>query len=167
MCQGHDEPREHAPCHWTPSGAIFHPFGGEGRGAVRAPMCPLTQCMTPLHHVPRTRRTKGARPLSLDPKPGHIPSIRGGGRGAVQAPMCPLTPCMTPLHHVPRTRRTKGACPLSVHHLMHTYALPPLDFFLPLPVPRPFLGGGTGADTGLSSCVSGKYAASVVGENPG
>ena len=35
-----------------------------GRGAVRAPMCPLTPCMTPLHHVPRTRRTEGARPLS-------------------------------------------------------------------------------------------------------
>ena len=27
-------------------------------------MCPLTPCMTPLHHVPRTRRTEGARPLS-------------------------------------------------------------------------------------------------------
>ena len=26
--------------------------------------CPLTPCMTPLHHVPRTRRTEGARPLS-------------------------------------------------------------------------------------------------------
>ena len=35
-----------------------------GRGAVRAPMCPLTPFMTPLHHVPRTRRTEGARPLS-------------------------------------------------------------------------------------------------------
>ena len=39
-----------------------------GRGAVRAPMCPLTPCMTPLHHVPRTRRTEGARPLSWAPK---------------------------------------------------------------------------------------------------
>ena len=35
-----------------------------GMGAVRAPTCPLIPCMTPLHHVPRTRRTEGARPLS-------------------------------------------------------------------------------------------------------
>ena len=35
-----------------------------GRGAVRAPMCPLMPCMTPMHHVPRTRRNEGARPLS-------------------------------------------------------------------------------------------------------
>ena len=35
-----------------------------GMGAVRAPMCLLIPCMTPLHHVPRTRRTEGARPLS-------------------------------------------------------------------------------------------------------
>ena len=115
-----------------------------GRGAVRAPMCPLTPCMTlfffdvdqfehssgpghhpmqctvernihtgggevmghgscgtvpmrlalsllyslfrrccgwlhPLHHVPRTRRTEGARSLSWAPKRGHIPSNSGGG----------------------------------------------------------------------------------------
>ena len=35
-----------------------------GMGAVRAPMCPLTPCRTALHHVARTRRTEGGRPLS-------------------------------------------------------------------------------------------------------
>ena len=45
------------------AGPCFSQFRG-GMGAVRAPMCPLTPCMTPLHHVPRTRRTEGARPLS-------------------------------------------------------------------------------------------------------
>ena len=27
-------------------------------------MCPLTPCMTPLHHMPRTQRIEGACPLS-------------------------------------------------------------------------------------------------------
>ena len=45
------------------AGPCFIRFRG-GMGAVRAPMCPLTPCMTPLHHVPRTRQTEGARPLS-------------------------------------------------------------------------------------------------------
>ena len=60
-----------------------------GRGAVRAHMCPLTPCMTPLHHVPRTRRTEGARPLSWAPKRGHIQSISGGG-GVQYGPTCAL-----------------------------------------------------------------------------
>ena len=45
------------------AGPCFIQFRGK-IAAVRAPMCPLTPCMTPLHHVPRTRRTEEARPLS-------------------------------------------------------------------------------------------------------
>ena len=76
-------------------------------------MCPLTPCLTPTTHLPRGRRTVGARPLSWAPIQGYVPSNSAGGMGAVRAPMCPLTPCMTTLHHVPRTRRTEGARPLS------------------------------------------------------
>ena len=60
-----------------------------GRGAVRAPMCPLTPCMTPTTHVPRGRRTVGARPLSWALKRGHIQSIPGGG-GVQYGPPCAL-----------------------------------------------------------------------------
>ena len=45
------------------AGPCFIQFRG-GMGAVRAPMCLLTPCMTSLHHVPRTRQTEEARPLS-------------------------------------------------------------------------------------------------------
>ena len=73
-----------------------------GRGAVRAPMCPLTPCMTPLHHVPRTRRTEGARPLSWAPKRGHIQSILGG-EGCSTGPHVPSNPM-----HDPKDPRAKG-----------------------------------------------------------
>ena len=86
--------------------------------------------------------------------------------GAVPAPMCPLTPCMTPLHHVPRTRRTNGARPLSSHNVtqiaLHYFFALPLP--LPLPLPPPFLGA---RGAGFRICSKEKYAASVVGTNPG
>ena len=43
--------------------------------AVRAPMCPLTPCMTPTPHLPRGRRMVAARPLTFAPEWGHIQSI--------------------------------------------------------------------------------------------
>ena len=70
------------------AGPCFIQFRG-GMGAVRAPMCPLTPRMIPLHHVPRTRRTEGAPPLSWAPKRGHIQSIPGGG-GEQYGPPCAL-----------------------------------------------------------------------------
>ena len=70
------------------AGPCFIQFRG-GRGAVRALMCPLTPCMTPLHHVPRTRQTEGARSLSWAPKRRHIQSIPGGG-GVQYVPPCAL-----------------------------------------------------------------------------
>ena len=70
------------------AGPCFIQFRG-GISAVRASMCPLTPCMTPLHHVPRTRRNEGARPLSWALKRGHIQSIPGGG-GEQYGPPCAL-----------------------------------------------------------------------------
>ena len=56
--------RGSAPLVMGPQAGPYSMQSRGGRGAVRAAMCPLTPCMTPLHHVPRTRRTEGARPLS-------------------------------------------------------------------------------------------------------
>ena len=69
---------ESAPFFMGPQAGPYSIHSRGMRGAVRAPMCPLTPCMTPLHHVPRTRRTEGARPLSWAPKRGHIQSDSGG-----------------------------------------------------------------------------------------
>ena len=81
--------RGSAPCVTGPQAGPYSIHSRGGRGAVRAPMCPLTPCITPLHHVPRTRRTEGARPLSWAPKRGHIQSIPEGG-GVQYRPPCAL-----------------------------------------------------------------------------
>ena len=78
-----------APLVMGPQAGPYSIHSRGGRGAVRAPMCPLTPCMTPLHHVPRGRRTVGARPLSRALKRGHIQSIPGGG-GVQYGPPCAL-----------------------------------------------------------------------------
>ena len=51
-----------APLVMGPQAGPYSIHSRGGRGAVQDSMCPLTPCMTPLHHVRRTRRTEGARP---------------------------------------------------------------------------------------------------------
>ena len=81
------------------------------RGALRAPMCPLTPCMIPTTHVPRGRRTVGARPLSWAPNRGHIQSVSGGG-GVQYGPHVPSNPMPDPI--APRAKDTtnRGSAPL-------------------------------------------------------
>ena len=81
--------RGSAPLVMGPQAGPYSIHSRGGRGAVRAPMCPLTPCMTLLHHVPRTPRTEGVRPLSWALKRGHIQSIPGG-RGVQYVPPCAL-----------------------------------------------------------------------------
>ena len=82
-----------------------------GRGAIRAPMCPLTPCMTPTIHVPRGRRTVGPRPLSWAPKRGHVPS-NSGAEGCSTGPHVPSNPMHDPV--APRAKDTpnRGSAPL-------------------------------------------------------
>ena len=104
-----NDPRAKGKTHGGSAPLVMGPQAGPysihfrgGRGAVRAPMCPLTPCMTPLHHVPRTRQTEGARPLSWAPKRGHIQSIPGG-EGSNTGPHVPSNPM-----HDPNDPRAKG-----------------------------------------------------------
>ena len=103
--------RGSAPLVMGPQAGPYSIHSRGGRGAVRAPMCPLTPCMTPLHHVPRTRRTEGARPLSWALKRGHIQSIPGGG-GCSTGPHVPSNPMHDPV--APRAKDTtnRGSAPL-------------------------------------------------------
>ena len=72
--------------------------------------------------------------------------------GAVQAHTVPLTPCIAPTTHERRKEQIKEMLPLSLHHGMNNYAPSSLGLHFPLPLsPRPFLGGETRAETGLSS----------------
>ena len=74
-------------------------------------MCPLTPCMTPLHHVPRTRQTEGARPLSWAPKRGHIQSIPGG-EGCSTGPHVTSNAMHDPNYPRPKGKMHSGSAPL-------------------------------------------------------
>ena len=78
-----------APLVMGPQAGPYSIHSRGGRGAVRAPMCPLTPCMIPATHVPRGRRTVGAHPLSWAPKQGHVPS-NSGGEWVQYGPPCAL-----------------------------------------------------------------------------
>ena len=113
-----NDPRAKGKTHGGSAPLVMGPQGGpcfiqfrRGMGAVRAPMCPLTPCMTPLHHVPRTRRTKGARPLSWAPKQGHIQSMPGGG-GCSTGPHVPSNPMHDPNEPCLKGKTHGGSAPL-------------------------------------------------------
>ena len=91
-----NDPRAKEKTHGGSAPLVMGPQAGPcsiqfrgGMDVVRAPMCPLTPCMTPLHHVPTTRRTEGARLLSWVPKRGHVPS-NSGGEWVQYGPPCAL-----------------------------------------------------------------------------
>ena len=133
--------RGSAPLVMGPQAGPYSIHSRGGRGAVRAPMCPLTPCMTPLHHVPRTRRTEGARPLSWALKRGHIQSIPGG-EGCSTGPHVPSNPMHDPV--APRAKDTtnRGSAPL-VFARRHSDCIPlllRLASALALAFTAPFLG---------------------------
>ena len=79
----------HVPLVMRPQAWPYSIHSRGRRGAVRAPMCPLTPCRIQTTYVPRGRRTVGARPSSWAPKRGHIQSVPRGG-GVQYGPPCAL-----------------------------------------------------------------------------
>ena len=90
--------------------------------AVWAHMCPLAPCRTLTHHMPRGRRTMGACPLSLVPKPGHIPRIWGGD-GCSTGPHVPSNPMQDPYTSRSKDMTNNRSAPLVIGPLAGTYSI--------------------------------------------
>ena len=93
-----------------------------GRGAIQAPMCPLTPCLTPTTHVPRGRRTVGARPLSWAPKRGHVSSNSGGG-WVQYGPPCAPNPMHDPVAPRAKDMTNRGSAPLVMGPQVGPYSI--------------------------------------------
>ena len=129
------------PLWWAPEGGHIQSIPGRGRGGIRAPMCPLTPFLTPTTHVPRGRRTVGARPLSWAPSGAMFHPIQGGN-GCSTGPHVPSHPMHDPV--APRTKDTtnRGSAPL-VFARRHSDCIPLLlclGSALALAFTAPFLG---------------------------